>query len=292
MTTKQLPSDGIPADVRTFQIRTPDEAEKFENFLNQYYRSSSREVMIGIVPENYIKTLYLYCHEHHKNRRMFYAVIDLELTYLFMMKDCLSSIGVWNQLFAKDKFPVESILGDFQLFSGKMEILYGLNSFAFRCRAFWDKYMGVLVLLYEREKYDEYVDAKNKSRKSSFKKIASKWDNFSPHIQDSLARFLLNFGKQFGLKDDMIKNLENYGIPFPDPFLDIMLEFIDALDCIRTAEAHGTGTLRKWSLSMLPPSESRDTSLYNHWDPANVFMHALRETIQNLNVVDSSHQSA
>ena len=285
-----LPPDDTLADVRTFQIRTPDEAENFENFLNQYYRSPSVGEVNGIVPENYIKTLYLYCHEHRKNGRLFYAVIDLELTYLFMMKDCFAAGGVLNQLLTKDKFPVESILENFQNFSGKMEVLYRLNSFAFRCRAFWDKYMGVLILLYEREKYDEY--SKAKSRKKSFRTIASKWDNFSPHIQKGLARIALSLGQPLGLKDDMTKHLENNGIPFPEPFLEIMLKIIDALDCIRTAEAHGTGTLRKWSLSMLPIGESRDTGLYNHWNHANEFMHALRETIQNLNDVNSSHQSA
>ena len=30
---------------------------------------------------------------------------------------------------------------------------------------------------------------------------------------------------------------------------------------------------------MLPISESRDASLYNHWNHANEIMHALRETI-------------
>ena len=108
MTTKQLSPDDILPDVRTFQIRTPDAAENFENFLNQYYRNSSGGGLFGRVPKNYIKTLYLYCHEHHENGRLFHAVIDLELTYLFMMKDCVLSGGIWNKLFANKAFPLIS----------------------------------------------------------------------------------------------------------------------------------------------------------------------------------------
>ena len=46
-----------------------------------------------------------------------------------------------------------------------------------------------------------------------------------------------------------------------------------------TAEAHGAGTLRKWSFAMLPLHESKDAWLINHWNIATGFTHALRRTL-------------
>ena len=75
---------------------------------------------------------------------------------------------------------------------------------------------------------------------------------------------------------------------FPDPFLQIMVELIDMSDQVRTPEAHGSGSLRKWSLANLPIDRSRDFALINHWNVVNEFMQALRATIEEYSFQNSS----
>ena len=277
MTYQQVPPGDLLVNERTFRIHSLNEAEDFEKFLNQYYKTSCDGKINEVIPENYIKILYSYCQEHYANGRLFNAIVDLEITYLFMMKDCFSSGAIWNQLFSKDESAGGSVLEDFDKFAGKMDILYAFTAFAFRCRSYWDKYMGILILLYDGKKYDDYCKAR--SRKKSFMNIAKNWSVFSPYIQKGLTQIVCNLRIHAGQKDEMTEHLKNHDISFPSPFLEIMNWLIKTLDSVRTAEAHGTGALRKWSLSMLPLSESKDSALYNHWNNANVFMQTLRETI-------------
>ena len=81
--------------------------------------------------------------------------------------------------------------------------------------------------------------------------------------------------------------MEKEGIAFPSPFIETFLELIENLDIIRTAEAHGTGMLRKWSLSTLPLEKTRDFGLINHWNMANDFMKALQKTLLDRAAVGS-----
>lgn len=71
---------------------------------------------------------------------------------------------------------------------------------------------------------------------------------------------------------------------FPETFLDVFFTYIEQLDNkYRTPEAHLTGSIRKWSLSMLPIEKSRDFDLLAHWNIANSMMKGLREYLINLN---------
>ena len=261
---------------KTFNLRSLQEATKFESFFNRY---AAEKTGSGGNPatENYLATLYSHCHKHCENGKFFNAVIDLEFTFLFMQLDVEMSAGIWNERFSPKHPQVDSILQDFYKFSGKMDILYSFNSFAFRCRSFWDKYLGVLILLYDEEKYDQY--SKARSRKRQFKRIANQWTNISPHIQICLAKTMYDLNKRSENKTTLRADLEKGGVAFPSPFIETLLDLIAGLDIIRTAEAHGTGMLRKWSLSTLPLEKTRDFGLINHWNIANDFMKALQKTI-------------
>lgn len=90
---------------------------------------------------------------------------------------------------------------------------------------------------------------------------------------------------------------KNKGGLFPEPFLEIFFTWLELLDNnYRTAEAHGTGTIKKWSLSMLPIFESKDFKLLGHWNIASSMARGLRETlIQNHNQplnIDSGNSPA
>src|SRR5690606_17453071 len=147
----------------------------------------------------------------------------------------------------------------------------GLTSFTYRCRAFWDKYMGLLVLIYSPNEYEKYCKAK--SRKKKFQSLSNEWISFPIELQESLIQTLQQHPFYNELKG---KNI------YPTPFLDILLTFIDQLDNkYRTAEAHGTGAIRKWSLSMLPAEQSQDFALFSHWNIANSMIQGLRQSFIN-----------
>ena len=263
-------------DNTTFGIQSLEEARRLETLLNRYASATTRSGGL-IAPKNYLTTVFSYSQNHGADGRLFNAVVDLEFTYLFMRRDVRASAGMWNERFSPKHPQVDSILHDFHKFSGKMDILYSLNSFAFRCRAFWDKYLGLLILLYDEEKYDRYF--KGQSRKKAFQKIARIWTDLSPHFRTCLAETLDNLRSQSGIKTNLVTESTIEDIPFPSPFIEILLNLIEGLDSIRTAEAHGTGVLRKWSLSTLPLDKTRDFGLIDHWNMANRFMKALQKTV-------------
>ena len=204
-----------------------------------------------------------------------------------MLKDSLKAGGTHNRLHETGKTELESILDDFDLFSGKMDILYSLSAFSFRIRAFWDKCMGVLLLLYEKQKYEKFI--KSKSRKRFFIQQAKEWPEISIHLRKCLTNiirtWLIHSGQGKATKEIDGNKL---CVPFPDPFLQILGEIIEMVDTVRTPEAHGAGFLRKWTLANLPIDRSRDFALMNHWNHANEFMQALRTTIAEFAARNSS----
>ena len=186
---------------------------------------------------------------------LFTAIYDLEITFLFMEVDICSVAGTHNLQFAPRRPYENSVpLLDDAAFAGKMDTLEHLTAFALRCRAFWDKVMGVLFLLCDPAMYDTFT--RRKSRKGFFAKCAADWPDPPPHP--------LGF-----LEDPNFLGLD------PNPqFPHILERVMDDLDAIRTAEAHGTGTL--------PIGESGHASLIAHWNIALGTTKALRRTLDEL----------
>ena len=262
----------------TFRITSHQEAEKFAEYLTRYGESTSQTYDV----RDYFRKIYKYSRVHSEddriNGKLLNAYVDLELTYLFMMKDSLSAGGTHNRLFDTGKIELDSVLDDFDLFAGKMDILYSLSAFSFRIRAFWDKYMGVLFLLYENQEYEKYI--KSKSRKKFFIRYAQEWPEISIYLRKCLTNivrtWLIHSGQTEAAKE--IDEGKLY-VSFPNPFLRILGEIIEMVDAVRTPEAHGAGFLRKWTLANLPIDRSRDFALMNHWNNGNEFMQALRTTV-------------
>ena len=276
-------------DTEMFQVSSLQEAEDFATFVSRYGDSTS----LGYDIRDHIRNIYNYSHFHSTsdriNGKLLNAYIDLELTYLFMMKDSLLAGSTHNRLQHTGKTALVSVLNDFDLFSGKMDILYSLSAFSFRLRAFWDKYMGVLLLLYENQKYEKYIKAK--SRKSFFIRCAKEWPDISVHLR----RCLTNIVRTWLIHSEQRETAkaidrEKFCVPFPEPFLQILGKVIEMVDAIRTPEAHGAGFLRKWTFANLPIDRSKDFALMNHWNHANKFMQALRTTISELAAQSSSPQ--
>lgn len=273
--------EGTYKNTETFQITSLQEAENFAVDISRYGRMTSS----GYDIRNHIRNIYKYSRIHSRNDRvngkLLDAYIDLELTYLFMMKDSHLAGGIHNRLHDRGKIASGSVLDDFELFSGKMDILYSLSAFSFRIRAFWDKYIGVLFLLYENQKYEKYLKAR--SRKKFFIRHAQQWPEISVHLRKCLTDIVKEWLTRSG-QGEAVREIDDgkFCVPFPDPFLKLMGEIIEMVDTIRTPEAHGAGFLRKWTLANLPIDRSKDFVLMNHWNNGNRFMQALRVTIAEL----------
>ena len=270
-----------------FRITSLQDAEDFATCISRYGEATIPGYNVCDDIRNIYKYSRTHCDDDRINGKLLYACVDLELTYLFMMKDVSLAGGRHNQLHSRGKIASGSVLEDLELFSGKTDILYALSALSFRIRAFWDKYMGILFLLYEYEKYEKFIKAR--SRKDYFVKNAQNWPEISLHFRKCLTNtirtWLIHSEQREAAKE--IDNL-NFIFPFPDPFLKIMGDVIGMVDDIRTPEAHGSGFLRKWTFANFPIDMSRDFSLLNHWNVANGFMHALRETIREYSAQNSS----
>ena len=254
----------------TFSIDTVEESRIFNQHLNESWKIHASKPLL---PEDYFEKLFSSFHE--SNRRLFYAIIDLEITYLFMSRNIGTSGERWNDTFAPGKLEGGSVLDNFLKFNGKLEILESFSAFSLRCRSFWDKYMGALVLFLSPDEYEKFCRAK--SRKKKFKSIANSWQDLPIPIQDALIHCL----QRAPSYKAVFLPFKNKGGIFPDPFLEIFFTWIELLDNqYRTPEAHGTGTIRKWSLSMLPILESKDFNLFSHWNIASSMARGLRESLK------------
>ena len=247
-------------DSGEFVIRSSREAQALQLRLGGY-----RERRCGgtdLLRPGYLRDLFLHAQREGANR-LFAAAYDLEITFLFMEVDTCEAAGTHNLQFAPGRAHEDSVpLLDDAAFGGKMDNLGHLTAFALRCRAFWDKVMGVLFLLCEPAKYEAFTRASR--RKRFFAKNAAEWPDPPPH----LLRFL---------EDSNFRGLD------PNPrFPHILERVMEHLDGIRTAEAHGTGTLRKSTLGTVPIDESGHASLLAHYNIALGTMRALRRTLEGL----------
>ena len=146
-----------------------------------------------------------------------------------------------------------SVLDDSYAFAGKLDILYNMTSFTLRCRAFWDKIMGILFLLYDDSNYQAF--AQSASRKRFFRKRAGSWPSLSSHLLKSLEKVdVVDLAAQPGLPDLAISPPHRPHVASNPPFHEHLTLIIDTLDNVRTAEAHGAGTPTEVVLRHAPAS--------------------------------------
>lgn len=197
---------GIDTDAmkgQEFSLKSRDEVLMFSKFLDDYVNDEAHLPFHGID----LLRWYDKCVEMgNDGGRLFSAILDLKITYAFVFIDyqrIVPGLKVINQKETPD------VLADSMSFKEKMNLLHGHIDMAIRYRSFYDKFMGVLVLLLCPDKYNKFASAR--SHKSDFRKL------MEGHIDS-----------------------EN---------LDSLYTIISGLDNdFRTAEAHQTGRMRKWVL--------------------------------------------
>lgn len=150
---------------------------------------------------------------HENGGRLFSALLDIQINFVLLYLDIIAVGSTWNSQFSKGKLEGGSVLDSEAKFFGKMDIHRFNTSYILRYRAIWDKIMGLIVLEHAPSDYDAF--SKSKSKKKTFKKILDKCDQVSPEFIYGVNDLLTNFDHTF-----------------------------------RTAEAHGTGSLRKYSFTM------------------------------------------
>ena len=218
-------------ELEDFSLRDRSEIEKFEEFLYQYETARTQFALKHIS----LVTTYDNLQGREDGGRIFAALLDIQLSFVLLRCDLLAIGGIWNENFSKGKLEGGSILDSQAKFFGKMDIYRFSTSYVLRYRALWDKIMGILVLAFSPSDYEGFVDAK--SKKKTFRKIATKTGNIPELFVKDLEELLTNFDDKF-----------------------------------RTAEAHGTGILRKYSFSMESMDKNPQIELIGYWNSLNDFI--------------------
>jgi len=186
-----------------------------------------------------------YCQYREDGSRLFAAFLDVFINFTLLYADMHTASKTWNARFSKGKLEGGSILDCNERFVGKMEIHRYFSSFILRYRAFWDKLMGLLVFLYAPQNYDRFVSAD--SRRSKFAGCVEG----VPQVPIEFVQFLKTTLTEFDNK-------------------------------FRTPEAHGTGALRKWTLTMDGMGENPQLELIGYWNFVNETMTTLGKSMATL----------
>lgn len=142
--------------------------------------------------------------------RLLVSLFDIQLSRTFLNEDLNIISDVLNRDICERRSSEQSILADLNFFAERVDLHRACTNFVLRYRALWDKVMGVLILLLCPNEYDKFCKAS--SRLKAFGKIMRSTSALS--------------------EDECIK-IKKCITGFSDRF--------------RTAEAHGSGVLRKWS---------------------------------------------
>jgi len=177
-------------------------------------------------------------HQRVDGPRVFTALLDIYINLHMLYLDLTSLSSTWNTDFSKGKLEGGSILDSNNKFFGKMDIHRFGSAFILRYRAIWDKIMGFFILFFSPEDYDKFY--KSDSKKKAFEKAAHNIQYLSPESVSALVAALKAFD-----------------------------------DVFRTPEAHGTGTLRKWSLTMAGFEGNPMLELTGYWNYLNQALLAL-----------------
>ncbi len=184
-----------------------------------------------------------HCQQRDDGGKLFSAMLDIFINFLLLYCDMIAVAATWNTNFSKGKLEGGSILDSEAKFLGKMDVHRFNSSFVLRYRALWDKLMGLMIMLKAPNQYEKYFSAR--SRQATFEKIAVEEKIMSHEAVSSISNLLKEFDNEF-----------------------------------RTAEVHGTGALRKWTLSMESMDENPSIKIFGYWKEINEFMTDLGKTVQ------------
>lgn len=222
-------SQATGSDSVEFRIACLEEAQQFDERMRTFLRDGYQ----GGACHWELCDAWRVSEGREDHARVFAALLDIRLTFASMHMDMHGMGAIWNDKFSKGRLEGGSILESEEKFFGKMRIHHHSTGFILRCRAFWDKWMGILVLLLHPREYEKFLGAK--SRRRYFERLTVE-----------------------------------QGLPINADAASDICKHVSALDDrFRTAEAHGAGVLRKWTLSMMSLGDNDSVELIRFWNVAN-----------------------
>jgi hypothetical protein len=230
-------------DINKFALHNREEVIRFEELLHSYEKS---RVQCALNHLPLIKA-YDYAQTRGDGGKLFVSLLDIQINFSMLWLDYQNIETSWNQFSVEEELKGESILDSDLKFFARIDFHRACSSFVLRYRALWDKVMGFLILTYFPEEYKSYENTK-KSRKTKFVKIVDKLEVGTEKHQAFKA-----------LATEIIHNLEEFDSIY------------------RTPEAHGTGSLRKWSLSMLSFQDNPLVELIDYWNFVNLMISKIGE---------------
>lgn len=162
------------------------------------------------------------------SEKVFTALLDIVINLNLVWCDQIASARAWGELVDNGKINTP-LLEDTVSFFSRMDIHRFSTAYIFRCRALWDKIMGFFILYFDPARYEDFAKAKSKRR--TFKKIAAAGSNIPSEYLTQLDSLINDFDDRF-----------------------------------RSPEAHGTGSIRKWSLSHQAGINNPHVSLGSSWN--------------------------
>lgn len=204
-----------------FILHNREEVTSFETMLNKHVETETHLPFRSLN----LTRAFDYCMALKVNgSKLFAALLDLKITIAFLFIDGIQYAPDFNALNRKDG---ANILEDEALFNKKMKMLHHNIDLAIRYRAFYDKFMGVTVMLQNPSKYEEYNKAK--SRKKIFPSLVK------------------------GFIDD--------------ESISTLIEQVTYLDeNYRTPEVHQTGSMRTWVLTSQDLFLDKQLNLMNYFN--------------------------
>jgi hypothetical protein len=142
--------------------------------------------------------------------QLFYCWLDLVTNLAILELDYFDLSAHWNDSIKHD---TKDVYADFTI-EERLDFHRAVTTFVIRYRSLWDKFFGILILLSDPDRYDDYISAKSK-RKFFVKFVEKNWSN------DATAT---------------IQELDGYLVQFENLF--------------RTPELHGSGKARKWTFML------------------------------------------
>lgn len=207
-----------------FVLHNREEVTSFESMLNQHVET---ETHLSFHSLN-LALAFDYSMELEENgAKLFAALLDLKITIAFLFIDGIKYAPDFNALNCKDG---ANVLKDEVLFNKKIKMLHHNIDLAIRYRSFYDKFMGIVIMLLNPLQYDKFITkSKKESSKVKFKKMTK------------------------GLLDD--------------ESIDTLVKQVTYLDeSYRTPEVHQTGSMRTWVLTSQDLFLDKQLNLMNYFN--------------------------
>jgi len=215
----------LTMEIEHFKLNSIEEVKLFSERIENFQKNKLGHSL----PYIDLNTAFINLQSFSEGGRLFTALLDLKLSLVMLNFDMTKAGATWNEKFSKGKYEGGTALDNQDKFDGKAELQYYHTNFVPRYRAFWDKLMGIFILLFDHNNYDKFRRAK--SRKKEFEKLCKD----IPQIPDEFVK-------------NIIKGISDFDQNF------------------RTPEVHGTGVIRKWSFTMFSLHETPLVDFIKYWN--------------------------